>query len=534
MGRRSGFVGLLNAIARDAARRQRQAESEMKRRQRAQERLSRHEERLSRLQAKEEKQAYIEGRIEETEELNDDLQATIDAISGVLSHTLSVDDTVTFDTLRIKEKFPDFRLPNDFPPSPKEPDQAYFGQRVKKPSALLMLLSSVKSKYESELLAAEKDYQSAVEQHKAALTQWEQKKKECHAVYEKRKASFLNKVTQRDDEVNQLQVAYKSGDREAVETYNSYVLERSDYPDGFPQQFKVAWIPDSKEIIVDYEIPSFTVIPPVVDYKYIKSKDQIEEKSRKPADMRNLYADLVASIALRTIHELLEADQGGHIEVVVFNGYVHTVDPATGKDVRPYLISVRTTKERFKELSLDRIDKAACLRNLGAQVSPQPAELQAVKPIVDFNMVDKRFVDEKNILDGLDSRPNLMELNPFEFENLVSNLFAKMGLDAKLTRSSRDGGVDVIAFDTRPILGGKVVIQAKRYSNTVGVSAVRDLYGTMLNEGANKGILVTTSSYGPDAYDFSKDKPIELIDGGGLLYLLEQIGMPARIIFSAT
>ena len=53
----------------------------------------------------------------------------------------------------------------------------------------------------------------------------------------------------------------------------------------------------------------------------------------------------------------------------------------------------------------------------------------------------------------------------------------------------------------------------------------------MINEGANKGILVSTSHYGPDAYEFAKDKPIELIDGGGLLYLLEQQGVKARIIF---
>jgi restriction endonuclease Mrr len=58
---------------------------------------------------------------------------------------------------------------------------------------------------------------------------------------------------------------------------------------------------------------------------------------------------------------------------------------------------------------------------------------------------------------------------------------------------SHDGGVDCVAYDPRPIFGGKVVIQAKRYKNTVGVSAVRDLFGTMQNEGAAKGILVTTS-----------------------------------------
>jgi restriction system protein len=52
----------------------------------------------------------------------------------------------------------------------------------------------------------------------------------------------------------------------------------------------------------------------------------------------------------------------------------------------------------------------------------------------------------------------------------------------------------------------------------------------MMNEGANKGILVTTSGYGPDAFTFAKDKPIELIDGGALLYLCEQVGVQARIV----
>ena len=146
-------------------------------------------------------------------------------------------------------------------------------------------------------------------------------------------------------------------------------------------------------------------------------------------------------------------------------------------------------------------------------------------------MVDKRFVEQSDVLSDLEGRPNLMDLNPFEFENLVSNLFGRMGLETKQTRSTRDSGVDAIAYDTRPIIGGKVVIQAKRYKNAVGVSAVRDLYGTMMNEGANKGILVTTSSYGPDAYDFASDKPIELVNGSGLLYLLEQVGVKARIVF---
>ena len=53
----------------------------------------------------------------------------------------------------------------------------------------------------------------------------------------------------------------------------------------------------------------------------------------------------------------------------------------------------------------------------------------------------------------------------------------------RLTQASRDGGVDCVAWDMRPIVGGKVIVQAKRYKHTVGVSAVRDLYGTVMNEG---------------------------------------------------
>ena len=105
-----------------------------------------------------------------------------------------------------------------------------------------------------------------------------------------------------------------------------------------------------------------------------------------------------------------------------------------------------------------------------------------------------------------------------------------MGLETKLTQASRDGGVDCVAFDQRPILGGKVVIQAKRYKNTVGVSSVRDLYGAMTNEHASKGILVTTSGYGKASFEFANNKPIELISGANLLYLLrEHAGVDAKI-----
>ena len=120
-----------------------------------------------------------------------------------------------------------------------------------------------------------------------------------------------------------------------------------------------------------------------------------------------------------------------------------------------------------------------------------------------------------------------------EFEQLVRQVlemeFGKNGGEVRVTQASRDGGVDAVIFDPDPLRGGKIIVQAKRYTNTVPVSAVRDLYGTLINEGASSGILITTSDYGPDSYDFAKDKPLKLLNSGHLLALLQKNGMHGYI-----
>jgi restriction system protein len=480
---------------------------------------------------KEAKQRFMEERIEETEDRNDELGEKLKEINEILKHTLSVNDTVNIDELRIREPFLKFSPPPSLAESRQAPNKDNYLKGIKEPGAIIRMIPGTRNRYFKAMQEADRRYQEDTRRHQEVeekrMLQLEEEKKN----YEENKAAYELKVKQRDVEIDEFQMNYKAGDPNAIVTYCNVVLERSEYPEEFPQEFRIAYVPESKEIVIDYELPPPVIIPKTSEFKYIKAKDSIEEKPRKPSEIKELYQDLVASIALRTCHELLEADQENHINVVVFNGFVQTVDASTGRDIRPYLISVRVTKDNFLQLDLARVDKKACLRNLGAFVSPRPDEVQPVKPIIEFDMVDKRFVEQSDVLSDLESRPNLRDLNPFEFENLVSNLFQQLGLESKLTRSSRDGGVDAVAFDIRPVIGGKVVIQAKRYKNTVGVSAVRDLYGTMMNEGANKGILVTTSGFGPDAYEFSKDKPIELIDGGKLLFLLDQVGVKARIIF---
>ncbi|MBV9038797.1 MAG: restriction endonuclease, partial [Acidobacteriaceae bacterium] len=60
-------------------------------------------------------------------------------------------------------------------------------------------------------------------------------------------------------------------------------------------------------------------------------------------------------------------------------------------------------------------------------------------------------------------------------------------------------------------------------------SAVRDLHGTIQHEGAMKGILVTTSNFGPDSIRWAMGKPITLINGANLLHLLQKHGYQAHV-----
>lgn len=490
----------------------------------------------------------------EVNSFNTELENKTAKLDSILEDGLS-ELPFRFDLLRVPEELPSFVPPQNLtapavpPVSPREPVLPTIEPHwAVKPLTGLERILGLSGRYERDLRAAEararseqsrirKEYEFALADYKSALANHAASERERRAhlerlrtKHEQANLELLAQIHRKNEDANELEVGYHTGEQGAIVAFCCSVLNWSLYPDDFPQEFRLAYLPASKELVIDYQLPGLSCIPDISEYRHIKSRNVVETKKRKRADVSHSYQSLIAAICLRTLGELFGSDYGAYLSVIVFNGYVNAVDPATGADIRPYLISVRVTKDRFSELDLRRIETRACLRNLGAQVSPQASELLPVKPLIEFEMVDKRFVEQGNVLAELDARPNLMDLTPWEFEHLVGNLFSKMGLDAKLTRSHRDGGVDVIAYDTRPILGGKVVIQAKRYRHTVGVAAVRDLFGTMNHEGANKGILVTTSSYGPDAYDFVRNKPIELIDGGVLLYHLEKVGVKARIV----
>lgn len=481
--------------------------------------------RLAAANEREAKRLYAEGRAADVDDLNQDLSASLEELDSLLAAALTVDDFIDLDSLKAPPQLPvwsDGALEMPLP----YPDPARFAPPA--PSGLSKMFG--KAKYDKAYEEGRFAYEAAVadwQAHEKARVEELQRRRE---VFDAALATAQSESAAQHQAIDHLKQDLAAGKPEAVVDYFELVLNASQYPSTFPKLFRLAYVPESRQLVAEYELPDLKAIPAVKAYKYIRSTDSSGSTPRPITQIRTQYASVVAQVTLRTVHEIFEADRAQHIDVVIFNGVLDTIDPANGKQIRPCLVTLRTTRDTFSELDLGRVEPLTCLKHLSASVSKSPAELVPVRPVLAFDMVDPRFVAESDALSLLDERPNLMELSPNEFESLIQNLFQKMGLDTKLTRASRDGGVDCVAYDPRPIFGGKVVIQAKRYKNTVGVSAVRDLFGTLQNEGASKGILVTTSGYGQASVDFAANKPIELLAGSNLLYLLrEHAGIEAKI-----
>jgi len=117
---------------------------------------------------------------------------------------------------------------------------------------------------------------------------------------------------------------------------------------------------------------------------------------------------------------------------------------------------------------------------------------------------------------------DLNTLGGHEFEDLTEQLLVKMGFATEGRKPSADGGIDMVAVSNQAFVGGRYIVQCKRYNHPVSSPIIRDLYGVVMAERANKGILITNSTFTTDAVEFARDKPIELIDGSTLVGLLEK------------
>ncbi|OZI05088.1 restriction endonuclease [Siphonobacter sp. BAB-5385] len=501
------------------------------------------------------------------EEVTNEAKMALYRTENILKYTLDVDDTVDWNTLKDHKVFNAVnpktgilseigKVPLPEPPEysalPEKPNLANFqptlsffdkilkSSREKKQQQAEYFFNVAVKDWEAKVKEVEDNNQVIEQAHyrsqqtyEKKIQSIEKKAQKAEDEWNKEKEAYYEKQTAYNENIDHLERLYLSKDPVSVIEYCELVLNNSEYFDLFSKDFDLEYNPETKLLIVEYVLPAPDTLPRLTELKYITSKSEFKESFLSDSQYEKLYDATIYNITLRTIHELFEADKADALYTIVFNGWVNAVNKATGNNVNNCIVSLQTHKDEFMAIDLSRVDPKLCFKNLKGVSGSKLAGIPAIKPLVQLNKDDKRFVASYEVSSQIDEGFNLAAMKWEDFEHLIRELFEKEfsteGGEVKVTRASRDGGVDAVAFDPDPIRGGKIVIQAKRYTNTVGVSAVRDLYGTVMNEGANKGILVTTADFGPDSIEFAKNKPITLISGSNLLFLLEKHGQKARI-----
>jgi stress response protein SCP2 len=295
----------------------------------------------------------------------------------VLAATLSVDDYLDLEALKQPPPYPVFDpLSVGAPPSPpRESDFAVEG-----PSALGRVFAASKHAARAEQRQAE--YEQALYGYRAAAQKHSQRLEEARLKHGADVARLAEQHRQKVEEISALQRGLAARQPDAVVRYLDLVLEAADYPDGFPHSWRLAYAAASGHLAIEYELPQMDVVPNDKAYKYVKSSDTISPTARPTTQIRSIYAETLRQTALRVVHEVLEADRGGAVRTIVFNGYADGTNPATGREVRPCLVALATSRERFMEVDLARVDTVACLAHLEARVSKDPSKLQPVEPIV--------------------------------------------------------------------------------------------------------------------------------------------------------
>nr|WP_164764741.1 restriction endonuclease [Streptomyces lydicus] len=372
-----------------------------------------------------------------------------------------------------------------------------------------------RARYEQDWYAA----QAAESRRQAQLAAYRQQ-------YDQWAAGALAEIRQHNAGMTELLDGLRGGEPDAaVEYFSAALYSSTAWPEGFPRQVAAAYDPMARQLVLDWELPGYDIVPETKSVRYMPTADQEKETARPAAQRRALYRDVLAQSVLLVLRDLFAADTYGTLDSVALNGFVDDVDPVTGRPAQVCLATVMAPRSAFDTFHLAQVSAVECLTDgLRGQLAARPDQRTAVRPARLPGDVGGGVVSH-----GTDSEPDLYEMDPIAFENLIAELFRAMGMQAVTTQRSGDGGVDVDALDPDPIRGGKIVVQVKRYRHTVPPTAVRDLYGTVQSEGANKGVLVTTSRFGPGAHTFANGKPLSLIAGSELVDLLARYGLRGRL-----
>ena len=346
---------------------------------------------------KEAARLHAESRLAEVDAMNAALATSLAEIDGLLEATLDVDDYVDLESLKIEGvEHPPFQpgalatpaspLPESvYPPEPlyQEPPApgalaAAFGAKKKHHAAVERARTeydAARQHWQQRCAAVQADYATRQQEHRNAEDTRLKKLKAAEAAYQEECRTREAQAEAHNQKVDKLISDLAFDVPDAIEEYVGIVLSNSVYPDAFTVTHDHTFDLETRELTLNVVVPEPTTVPTVKEYRYVKAKDEITTTTLPVKAQKERYADAVWQTAVRSMHEVFEADRASKIYSIALTVGVDRIAPATGLPETVPLVMATTDRKAFEAFDLAKVVPQATLEHMGAALSKSPFDL---------------------------------------------------------------------------------------------------------------------------------------------------------------
>ena len=389
----------LRAMERESIRRQRAAVREHTAAIRRAEQAQKAEERANKMAAqaaladrkrleREAKAIHVSAMEADVEEQNTGLAIIYDEIACLLTATLDVDDFVDLEALRRKTGDPklyrrDLEVPTPPPAEIAEPEEpvfvlpkppkGFFGRKKKH----AMAITSAEAAYSEAHAAWEREMETTRIRRKKDADRYANAERDRIARLEKERARVDAEIVEHNERINTLITNLGYGTPEAIQEYVSIVVANSVYPEHFQVQHSFTFEPATAELRMTVLVPSPSNFQSIKAYKYRKQSDEITTVPLPQKELRDRYSSAIYQVAIRSFHEVFEADRRGIVRMISLEVGTEDIVPAIGKISYIPFLAVAAERDTFIEFDLSAVIPVETLKHLGAAISKNPYGLVA-------------------------------------------------------------------------------------------------------------------------------------------------------------
>jgi restriction system protein len=393
----------LKASARESERQQRESarayQAALREDERARKEELRFQAQLIRADEKERKRLEKEAKVRHVEKMTvkaaamtQELEEVYSDIDGLLAATLDVDDYVDLELLRRDVVHPPFvpcglenpvplprlpAVPNEPPlelPAPLSGLGKLIGK--KKHEAAVREAKRAHSRklnaWATHLATIEKEREQLLADHSEKEAQRKSSLAEAKASYEEECQKREANICEQNNVLDRLIADLGYGVDSAVKDYVEIVLFNSVYPETFAVEYDGRFDSSTAELNLFVKVPSPEHIPNVKQYRYVRSSDEIVPATLSQKAQKDRYSGAIHQVALRTLHEIFEADRRALIQTISLVLGTKAVNPATGKTEEIPFVGVSAGREEFIEIDLANVVPLATLQHLNASLSKNP------------------------------------------------------------------------------------------------------------------------------------------------------------------